>query len=185
MAVSFLWVVWVVSWMVAATWSDRTLKRAGSIRQAPYNIITVIGVVLLFGFYRQRHSDATIWHVGRSTAWSMVGVATIGLAFAWWARIHLGRLWSRWVVRKADHSIIQTGPYAFVRHPIYTGISLALLAMAVIFETAFAYAGAVLIILSFYIKARLEERFLREELGAEAYDAYAKRVPMLVPFVRF
>ncbi len=184
MAVSFLWVVWIVSWTVAATWSDRTLKHAGSIRQAPYSIITLIGVVLLFSFYRQRLYHATIWQVGRSTAWSMVGVATIGLAFTWWARIHLGRLWSRWVVRKADHRIIQTGPYALVRHPIYTGISLAFLATAVIFETAFAYAYAALIVLSFYVKARLEERFLREELGAEAYDSYAKRVPMLVPFVK-
>jgi hypothetical protein len=69
--------------MIAATWSDRALKRAGSIRQAPYSIITLIGAVLLFGFYRQRYYDATIWQVGRSTAWSMVGLATIGVAFTW------------------------------------------------------------------------------------------------------
>ena len=94
------------------------------------------------------------------------------------------KVWSRWVVRKADHRIIQTGPYALVRHPIYTGISLAMLATAVMLGTAFSYLGAALFTLSFYLKARLEERFLREELGAEAYDAYARRVPMLVPFLK-
>jgi len=63
-------------------------------------------------------------------------------------------------------------------------ISLAILATAVIFGTVFAYLGAVLMVLGFYIKARLEERFLREELGTEVYDAYARRIPMLVPFLR-
>ena len=168
--------------MAAAAWSDRTVKRAGWSRQAPYNIITVIGVILLFGFSRQL--SVAVWQVGRPTAWCMVALATIGFSFTWWARVHVGRLWSRWVVRKADHRIIQTGPYAFVRHPIYAGISLAILATIVILGTAFAYLAAALIILSFHIKARLEERFLREELGAEAYEAYARRVPMLVPFLR-
>ncbi len=70
-----------------------------------------------------------------------------------------------------------------MRHPIYTGVSLALIATAVMFGTLFACLGAALIVLSFYMKARLEERFLRDELGAEAYDEYARRVPMLVPFV--
>lgn len=170
--------------MLAAAWSDRAVKRASSVRQILQNIITVIGVVLLFGFYRQRYYHVAVWQIGRHTAWGMVALATIGFLLTWWARVHLGRLWSRWVVRKADHRIIQTGPYAFVRHPIYTGISLAILATAVMFGTVFAYLGGTFIILSFYIKARLEERFLREELGAEAYDAYAHRVPMLLPFLR-
>lgn len=183
-AVLFLWAVWIVSWMIAAMSSDRTLKRADAMRQVPYSIFTVIGVVLLFGFHRQRHRSLALWQIGQSVAWGMVALTTIGLSFSWWARVHLGRLWSRWVARKADHKVIQTGPYAWVRHPIYTGVCLAILATAVMFGTAFAYLGAASIILSFYVKARLEERFLREELGTEAYDAYAKRVPMLVPFLK-
>lgn len=170
--------------MVAAAWSDRATKRVSLIRQVPYNVVTMIGVILLFGFYRQSHHYLVLWRIGQDTAWCMVALAMVGLSFAWWARIHLGRLWSRWVVRKADHRIIQSGPYALVRHPVYTGISFAILATAVMFGTGFAYLGAALIILSFYIKARLEEEFLRKELDAEAYDAYARRVPMLVPFLR-
>ena len=153
--VSFLWIIWIVSWMLAAAWSDRAVKRMGSMKQASYNIITVIGMLFLVGFSRQRHDHLVVWRIGEDTAWGMAALATIGFSFTWWARIHLGRLWSRWVVRKADHRIIQTGPYAIVRHPIYTGISLAILATAVLFETRFAYFGAALMILSFYIKARL------------------------------
>lgn len=170
--------------MVAAVWSDRAIKRAGSIKQVPYSITTMIGIALVLASYRQRLHHVAVWPIERHTAWCMVALAMIGLSFTWWARVHLGRLWSRWVVRKADHRIIQTGPYALVRHPIYTGVNLAILATAVISGTVLAYFGAALIVLSFYIKARLEERFLREELGPEAYDAYARRVPMLVPFLR-
>ena len=106
-----------------------------------------------------------------------------GIAFAWWARIHLGRLWSAQITRKADHHIVDTGPYGLTRHPIYTGMLIAVLATMAAKGTLLGIAGALLIAASFYVKARLEERFLREELGAEAYDGYSRRVPMLVPFV--
>ncbi len=72
-----------------------------------------------------------------------------------------------------------------MRHPIYTGIIVASYATAAAEGTTLtAFLGATLMTLGWYIKARLEERFLRAELGAEAYDAYARRTAMLVPFVR-
>jgi protein-S-isoprenylcysteine O-methyltransferase Ste14 len=150
--------------------------------QVSYNIVSLIGVLLLFAFYRRPR--VILWRMEQPVAWCLFVLALTGLCFTWWARLHLGRLWSRWVVRKEHHRIVQSGPYALVRHPIYTGVSLALIATAVMFGTLFACLGAALIVLSFYMKARLEERFLRDELGAEAYDEYARRVPMLVPFVR-
>ncbi|HWF37644.1 MAG TPA: isoprenylcysteine carboxylmethyltransferase family protein [Candidatus Acidoferrales bacterium] len=117
-------------------------------------------------------------------AWCLFALALAGLCFTWWARLHLGRLWSRWVVRKEHHRVVQSGPYALVRHPIYTGVSLALIATAMLAGNFFACLGAALMVLSFYMKARLEERFLRDQLGATIYDEYARRVPMLVPFSR-
>ena len=86
------------------------------------------------------------------------------------------------MTRKDDHRIIDTGPYRLVRHPIYTGLITAAFALAVQVETPLALAGALFIALGFWLKARLEERFLREELGAADYDAYAARTPMLIPF---
>jgi protein-S-isoprenylcysteine O-methyltransferase Ste14 len=111
----------------------------------------------------------------------MVLLCLIGFGFAWWARLHLGQLWSAFVTRKSDHHIIDTGPYRIVRHPIYTGIILAAMALAVVKGTVLAIAGALLVMLGFWVKARLEEGFLRQQLGAEAYDSYRRRVPMLVP----
>jgi protein-S-isoprenylcysteine O-methyltransferase Ste14 len=69
-----------------------------------------------------------------------------------------------------------------VRHPIYTGILTAALATTVVLGQLHAILGTALLIVGYWIKARLEERWLREELGPQDYDAYRRRVPMLVPF---
>jgi protein-S-isoprenylcysteine O-methyltransferase Ste14 len=106
-----------------------------------------------------------------------------GLAFSWWARIHLGRLWSSTITRKEGHRIVDTGPYGLVRHPIYTGLIAALLVTAAVDATIMALIGAASIILRLSLKARSEERFLMIELGGEAYQAYCRRVPMLIPFI--
>jgi protein-S-isoprenylcysteine O-methyltransferase Ste14 len=145
----------------------------------------IIGAILLFGGYSHDFNiEGILWRAPPPVDWAMVVAAVAGLAFTWWARIHLGRLWSSNVARKADHHVVDTGPYRVVRHPIYTGITLATIATAVVRGTAAGWAGMAIMTAGWYIKARLEEGFLREQLGAEAYDEYARRVPMLVPFVR-
>jgi len=116
-------------------------------------------------------------------AYAFVGVMLTGLALTWWARIHLGRLWSSAITRKEEHRLVETGPYEYVRHPIYTGLIIALLATAASEATPVAALGAVLIALGLWLKARTEERFLLTELGPDAYESYRRRVPMLVPFV--
>jgi protein-S-isoprenylcysteine O-methyltransferase Ste14 len=93
----------------------------------------------------------------------------------------LGTLWSGRVTRKAGHHVIDTGPYGLVRHPIYTGLLLAVIATALLKPDGLSLAGVALLVLGFVVKARLEERFLSEELGPD-YAAYRHRVPMLVPF---
>jgi protein-S-isoprenylcysteine O-methyltransferase Ste14 len=139
---------------------------------------------MLLGFNSPQHSMTPIWLLNEDARWFMALLTAAGLAFCWWARLHLGRLWSASVTRKEGHHIIDTGPYAFVRHPIYTGIILASFATAVERGTAIALAGAAIMTIGWYMKARIEERFLRQELGAAAYDSYAGRVAMLVPFLK-
>lgn len=180
--ITLAWAAWGVSWIAAAIWTRRTAARAG-VAELPSRVVSLIGAVLLFapthGF-----SLGPEWDVSASVQWAMFGVIVAGVAFAWWARLHLGTLWSGSVTRKADHRIVDTGPYAFVRHPIYTGILGSAFATAVARGETGALAGAVLLSLGIWMKARLEERFLSEELGPE-YGAYRARVPMLVPFRRF
>lgn len=186
LAMSVAWLVWAVSWFAAAVWSDRTVKRPGTGREVGYRLLTITGAVLLFGRYPWEYSSKWFsWSVGSGVSWALVALAVIGFLFAWWARIYLGRLWSGTVTRKADHHLIETGPYALVRHPIYSGLLLSTLATAVQRGRMSALVGTALMMLGWYVKARLEEGFLREQLGRDEYDAYARRVPMLVPFLRF
>jgi len=178
-----IWSAWAISWWLAALWSSRAESRASMAEQVPYRMLNIAGFVLLFAVQTRRYNGPLrLWTLPTSACWAMAALCLVGFAFAWWARIHLGKLWSAFVTRKADHHIIDTGPYGIVRHPIYTGLILAAFALAIEKGTVIALAGALLASLGFWIKARLEEGFLREQLGAEAYDSYRRRVPMLMPF---
>jgi protein-S-isoprenylcysteine O-methyltransferase Ste14 len=180
-----VWGAWVVSWMAAAAWSSPAERRPPVRSESLYRLVTIAGAVLLFGLQaRWRWPDVPLWHAGREVAWTLVLVTLGGFTFTWWARITLGRLWSSGVTRKADHRIITAGPYHIVRHPIYSGLLLSVVATAAMRGTAAGCLGAALIALGLWIKAGVEERFLRRELGEDRYDAYAHRVPMLVPFLR-
>ena len=161
------------------------MKRPATRQQILYRVLAGAGVILLFGTSRgAAERDLILWHSSDALAWVAVAAAILGLTFTWWARIHLGRLWSSNVARKADHHVVDTGPYGLVRHPIYTGIIVASVATAVMRGTLEAWLGVVVMTLGWYIKARMEEGFLREQLGVDAYVSYARRVPMLVPFVK-
>ena len=186
-AIYLVWAFWLVSWWTAALWAGVTVKRAGLADELLYRVLGFVGFILLFGFF-SNHYDMVyrFWRTPTGTfGWTLAALVTVGFAFTWWARIQLGTLWSSSVTHKSDHHVVNSGPYAIVRHPIYTGILLAVLATAFAYGTPSSFLGAALAALSFYIKARLEERFLRQELGPQAYGAYAKRVAMLVPFLRW
>lgn len=178
-----LWAGWVVSWLIAAFWSARTERRISIVRDLPHRFFTVLGALALFV---SRPGPALFDLAGPARdllLWAMVALVALGIAFTWWARIHLGRFWSSDVVKKEGHHVIDTGPYGIVRHPIYTGLILSCFAIAFAKGTLIAFAGASLMVLGWYLKARQEERLLRNELGQDAYGSYAARVPMLVPFV--
>jgi protein-S-isoprenylcysteine O-methyltransferase Ste14 len=127
------------------------------------------------------HGRWRIWYVTPTEAWTCAVCIAAGFAFAWWARVHLGELWSGPVTAKANHRVVATGPYGLVRHPIYTGILLSVFATAAIKGTLPGVAGALVITLGIWMKARLEEKWLAGELGADSYMRYRERVPMLVP----
>jgi protein-S-isoprenylcysteine O-methyltransferase Ste14 len=175
-----LWPAWGLSWAIAARWSSRAAAKAPASQQSLYWGMVVVGAVAMGLNFATWSGRMECMPFGTAEQILFV-VALVGLGVTWWARIHLGTLWSGTVTRKAHHKIIKTGPYAIVRHPIYAGISLALIATALLRPGWLGIGGAALIIASFVIKYRLEERFLMQELGPE-YIAYRKTVPALVPF---
>jgi protein-S-isoprenylcysteine O-methyltransferase Ste14 len=176
------WIGWIITWAAASFWSGPTEKRLATWEVWAYRGFSAAGLILLSHFTARALGLRRIWHVGYDGAYLLAGLTLAGILFAWWARIHLGRLWSGAITRKEGHHIVDTGPYGLVRHPIYTGLIAATLTTATASATPTAIAGLTFIALGLWIKARAEERFLSTELGPEAYAAYRRRVPMLVPF---
>jgi protein-S-isoprenylcysteine O-methyltransferase Ste14 len=179
-----LWAVFVVSWIVAAVWARQTVRRSTSRFQAPLVVgVLVAGLLLALAVLWLPAMRQPVWQSSAGFGWAMFAVTVVGLAFCWWARLHLGALWSAGISRKEDHRIVDTGPYGIVRHPMYSGVFLGLFAMAAFRGRPLDFAIAVLLTLFFALKALVEEEFLRAELGAD-YNAYRARVPMLVPFLK-
>jgi protein-S-isoprenylcysteine O-methyltransferase Ste14 len=158
-----------------------------------HRMISGVGSVLLFSPSGLGHRASPggvlhlvfgrLWPGNPVVGWMLFALAALGFAVCWWARVHLGRLWSGLVTLKEGHRIVDTGPYGLVRHPIYTGVMFAAVATAFVRANPAGFVGAVLLILGFSMTARIEEGFLRAQLGADLYDDYSRRVGMLIPGV--
>jgi len=183
-----LWALWALSWAAAAAWSRRTGARPAPFAQLAYLVPTIAGALLIAEGANQLAGRAPDWGAGalwrppQAVSWALTAICVAGFAFTWWARLTLGDLWSSSVQRKHDHTIVQSGPYGLVRHPIYTGLIVSLVALALQIGESASLLGAAVLGFGFWMKARLEERFLAAELGQSVYAEYRRRTPMLVPF---
>jgi protein-S-isoprenylcysteine O-methyltransferase Ste14 len=176
LAWSFFWLYWIVS----------SVRTKASQRREPVGIFALrVGLVVF---------AANVWLAGGpvlrtrfvppSSAAALGGLALVlgGLAFAVWARLHLGSNWSATVTLKEGHELVRSGPYALVRHPIYTGLLAALLGSAVMNGEMRSLAAVALLAVALLVKMRLEERWMVERFGEE-YRQYRREVKALVPFV--
>jgi protein-S-isoprenylcysteine O-methyltransferase Ste14 len=178
-----MWLIWVVYWWAASRDVKTTLRRESLVSRLLHIVPLAIAVLLFseprerIGFLGERFLPLAAWPF-----WLGSFLTAGGLLFTVWARLHLGRNWSGTVTIKEEHELVTSGPYALVRHPIYTGLLLALLGSALALGDwggvlAFALAAAAL-----WRKLRVEERWMRRQFG-DAYQAYSQRVAALVPFV--
>ena len=181
--IGILWVAWVAYWLVAARHTLTNQRTESLLTGASYRILLVLGIILLaYPGYRLGPANPLLWTQSAITVAIGLGLTIIGLGIAVWARRHLGKYWSGRITLKVDYRLIQSGPYAFVRHPIYTGILLALLGTVLSIGTVRSCIAIVLMFLSFVVKLTLEERWLCAHFGAE-YEAYRRRVKALIPYV--
>ncbi|MGD0987297.1 MAG: isoprenylcysteine carboxylmethyltransferase family protein [Candidatus Sulfotelmatobacter sp.] len=178
------WMVFVAYWAISALNTNRTEKREAFAARYGIMFLAVVGFVLLF-----RHT-ADIGFLGRrviprSLAVGVTAVALtwLGIALAIWARWHLGRYWSGRVTIKEDHKLIRTGPYARLRHPIYSGLDLAAIGSALAIGRLRCVVGVGIIIVGFWIKAKREEAMLANHFGAD-FEEHRRRTGFLIPRLR-
>ncbi len=119
----------------------------------------------------------------RPKVWSNalgIAITLAGIAFAMWARVYLGGNWSSSVTVKVGHQLVRTGPYRFVRHPIYTGLISSLFGTAIVRHQVRGIIAVVLAYVGFKIKSRIEERTMISTFGAQ-YDEYSRTTGAIVP----
>jgi len=131
-AIAALWTLFALAWLVAASAAKRTLWRE-TIRSGLTHRLPLFATFALLGARRALPPLLRLRLLPHSTALDALAIAltAAGVLFAIWARFHLGRNWSAAVTVKQDHALVTSGPYRFVRHPIYTGMLLAILGTAI------------------------------------------------------
>lgn len=176
-----LWLLFGAYWLVSALKRKKTKQRESVLQRVGYTLPLAVGFYLLYepqppiGWFRTRFLPP-----GPFGEWFGVLLTAAGIGVAFWARWHLGANWSGVVTLKEGHELIRTGPYRSIRHPIYTGILLALFGTAFTFGEVRAPLAVVVAWLSFYVKARREESFLSQEFGP-GFAEHKEHTGMFLP----
>lgn len=182
-AICFL--VFLVVWVATAFSTKRTVERAGF----PWLAVAVFIAIGMFAAH-VRHMNVDSADAGAGLLWhptpllAIIGdlLALAGLEIMLWARFTLGRNWSALAVLKENHELIESGPYAYVRHPIYSGALLLVLGATIVFGRQASLEILVIVIVAFLFKSRQEEALLTKHFP-EAYPEYKKRVRAFIPFL--
>ncbi len=180
-AITALWLAWLIYWCIAALGAKATRRRECVASRMEHLLPMIVGVGLLVSPH-----PFSGWLAGRflprGAAWFWLGLllAVLGLGLSVVARVWIGGNWSGTVTLKQDHELIRSGPYRWVRHPIYTGILIALAGSVIALGEWRGLAGLALITVSLLRKIGVEERFLIEQFG-DAYVRYRAEVPALIP----
>lgn len=178
-----LWILLVLVWIAGATATKRTVRRQPFALQLLQRGLTVAAAVLLFvpglsvGWlgWRFVKPNPTVAYAG-------VAITAAGVTVAIWARAILGGNWSANVTVKQSHELALGGPYRFVRHPIYSGLTLAVLGTALAAGNLRGVVALAVSLFAWRIKWPMEERFMVEQFG-DRYVDYRRRVKAIIPGV--
>ncbi len=184
----YLWIAFYVLWIAWAFQSKKTQQRDSSREQLPYRVLPLAALFLMFtpawgiGWLSWLFSSIApgwIW-----LGWAGVTITAAGFAISIWARSCLGDNWSSAPGVKVEHQLIRSGPYRWVRHPIYTGLILALAGTALARNQWRGVIAVVMMWAAFAIKSQREEHYMRQTFGSQ-YREYSQTTGRLTPRLRF
>lgn len=179
-----LWLGLIALWVIAATTAKRTVNRPRLRKEIGFRLLILALIVIVWRTTPLRHALLRL-HTDTSNnaalSWIGVAICALGVGLAAAARLQLGRNWGMPASLKENPDLVTSGPYRIIRHPIYTGILLAMLGTALT-ESALWLLPLVIAGPYFFVAARHEERLMLAQFP-DQYPAYMKRTKMLLPFV--
>jgi protein-S-isoprenylcysteine O-methyltransferase Ste14 len=185
--IAVCWGIFGVVWIIAAFFTKRTAEHSMSFWRLVW-IAAIVGLVATAGrnggdmWDKLPKSWDWTWGYTPDIGFAADAIVALGLLITLWARFTLGTNWSGSVTFKENHELITSGPYAFVRHPIYTGLLTMLLGTVIITGHAFGFAVLALGTVMLWLKSLDEERMMTKHFP-DAYPPYKRRVAALIPFI--
>ena len=176
------WLIFLLCWYISAFGQKPTAERKSWLSSLPYRILYGAGIML---FIYPRLTKSWNLHLTPTPDWARVlgvVICVLGLFVTLWARRTLAGNWSGDVTFKRGHELIKTGPYKYVRHPIYTGLLVMFLGTAIDIGLLRCWVGLLLVGISFWIKLKQEETLMLQHFPDE-YPAYQEQVKAIVPFL--
>jgi len=177
------WAVFIIYWVVSSFTTKRTVRRNSTLFYI--RIIVIIAAVWFFETYHYKFSPGQVYlpNAAQNPLLGAIGaaLAVIGIAYAVYARYYLGRNWGMPMSVKDAPELVTTGPYGVVRHPIYSGVMLAVLGSAL----AGGWWWLVIFVVSaaYFIYSATQEEKLMAKTFPDTYPAYKARTKMLIPYV--
>jgi protein-S-isoprenylcysteine O-methyltransferase Ste14 len=177
--ISVCWIVFWAYWLISAIGVKRGHGRLGQFAGARVGVLLIVLLLVRLGLFKGHGSIMNI----TNPVLQGVGLVifALGLALAVWARQYLGRNWGMPMTKKADPELVRTGPYRYVRHPIYSGIILAMVGTAVAISVYWLVA-VIALGAYFTYSAFIEERNMTK-LFPDTYPDYKHSTKMLIPFI--
>lgn len=195
LSISIAWLVWAVVWLVTSFKTKRAVYEESLGSRLCYILPIMVSVFLLLVAKASRLGGMFIaagppldWlyirfiRIFPGVVWIGAPLAIAGILITFWARFHLADNWSASVTLKQDHELVRTGPYRYVRHPIYTGALVAVLGTAFAIGQLRGLFAFALTFFAFWYKSGLEEKLMIENFG-DTYRKYRASVKRLIPFV--
>ena len=170
------WVAFWLYWLAASIGVKSGQTRWTRFAGVRVGVILVILLLLRVKALKGHEAISGPWLQGIGLA-----VFLLGLALAIWARVYLGRNWGMPMSQKADPELVTTGPYRSIRHPIYSGIILAMIGTTI--AVSLYWLVAVVLVGAYFVYSAIaEERFMAGRFP-DSYPEYKRSTKMLIPFI--
>jgi protein-S-isoprenylcysteine O-methyltransferase Ste14 len=184
--VSYIWGIFWIYWILAAIKTRSNVKKESSGQRSIQRVVHLIFVIISYAITFFQFKNIFLWDriIPNYEYVEYIGIAILvfSLLFAIWARIVLGRNWSGAIQKVEGQRLVCSGPYKYIRNPIYTGIVCGFFGTFITLGSLASIMGFCIILITYIIKINREQRFLILEFGEE-YEKYIKKSWALIPYI--